>query len=439
MAQTPGTTPAPTPTRRRRPLTHSALICMAAAAALLLPAVAHAADTPPNPTTKSGYTLDFQEEFDGPSLNTSKWLPSYLPHWTSTPANAQARYTIANGTLTERLDADTPAWNAQYDGTVKISSIQSYEKDNWHRFNGSMPNDHHEPDFNGYSTKYGYFEMRAKNSNVGGGGHQALWLVGTDDTTLGNANSEIDMVETFFSNPNNWRIAAYGWSDPNFLSSWYLSDNPVPSGSPTTEYHLYGMDWTPTQLNFYYDNQLYKTINDAPNSPMGMILGLYTDAGSGVHNNVWPKTWNVDYLRVFKDNDGYSEGSGYQRIKNHQTGQFLNIENLTGNVQYGTVPATYWSSQWAKETTPDGYTRYRNRWTGEYMNTTTSNAVVHYGSLPATDTTSQWTEEPISGYTRLKNRSTGTYAHTENLTGNLQYGTAPSTWWTSQWTFEPAP
>lgn len=272
--------PAAIPTGRRWSITRSVLTCMSVAAALVLSTVnAQAADFPPNPTTKSGYTLDFQEEFDGTTLNTSKWLPSYLPHWTSTPANAQARYTVANGVLTERLDADTPAWNAQYDGTVKISSIQSYEKDWWHQFNASMPNNHHEPDFDGYSTKYGYFEIRAKLSNVGGGGHQAFWLVGTNGTGTGPAaQSEIDFIETFFSKPANWRIAAYGWGDPDFLSSWYLSDTTVPNGSPTSEYHVYGMDWTPTQLNFYYDNQLYKTINDAPNTAMAMILGIYTDA-----------------------------------------------------------------------------------------------------------------------------------------------------------------
>ncbi|WP_051732143.1 family 16 glycosylhydrolase [Kitasatospora phosalacinea] len=437
MAPLTGTRTSPAPAGRRAPLLRSALACAITAAAVLLPAPgAQAADTPPNPLAKPGYTLDFDEEFDGSTLDPSKWLDSYLPHWTSTPQNAKARYGIANGVLTERLDPDTPAWNAQYDGTVKISSIQSYEKDRWHRFNSSMPNDHHEPDFNGYSTKYGYFEIRAKNSDAGGGGHQAFWLVGTGDTTGANANSEIDMIETFFSKPANWRIAAYGWSDPDFLGSWYLSDTTVPNGSPTSEYHVYGMDWTPTRLDFYYDNQLYKTIDDAPNSPMGMILGLYTDAGSGVHNDVWPKTWNVDYLRVYKSNAGYTEG--YQRIRNHQTGQYLNIENKTGNVQYGNVPAGYWSSQWARETTGDGYTRYRNRWTGEYMDTAPGDALVHYGGSPATDTAGQWTEEASGGYKRLKNRSTGTYAHTEDLTGNLQHGAAPSTWWTGQWSFEPA-
>ncbi len=439
MAPFPGTLPALTPARSCRAML---TVATAALVALALSATsARAADFPANPTTKSGYTLDFQEEFSGSTLDTSKWLPSYLPHWTSTPENAKARYTVADGVLTERLDKDTPAWNAQYDGTVKISSIQSYEKDWWHRFNSSMPNDHHEPDFNGYSTKYGYFETRAKLSDVGGGGHQALWLVGTNGTGTDAANqSEIDFIETFFSKPDTWRIAAYGWGDPDFLSSWTLDEDTVPSGTPTSEYHVYGMDWTPTQLNFYYDNELYKTINDAPNTAMGLILGIYTDAGSGTHNDTWPKSWNVDYLRVFKKDGGYpADPSPFQRIKNHQSGKYLHIENKTGNVQYGDTGAGWWSGQWSRETTSDGYTRYRNRWTREFMYATSADGTVHYGDRNESDTGSQWTEETVGSYKRLKNRSTSTYAHTENGTGTLLHGAAPSTWWSSQWTFEPAP
>lgn len=393
-----------------------------------------AADMPANPVNKTGYTLDFQEEFNGTSLDQAKWLDYYLPHWSGNRENAKARYTVANGVLTERLDADTPAWNPEYDSTVKISSIQTYEKDWWHRFNYSMPNNHHEPDFNGYTTKYGYFEIRAKESNVGGGGHQAWWMVGTEDTSSNSANPEIDIIETFFSNPQSWRIAAYGWGDPNFLSSWEGFEDPVPSGTPSEEYHIYGMEWTPYALNFYYDNNLYKTINQAPQMKMGMILGIYTDAGSGVHNNVWPKTWSVDYVRVWKKNGGYPVP--YYRFKNHQTGQYMHIKDKTGLVQYGTIASTDYNSQWSKETI-DGFTRYKNRSTGEYMHTENLNGNVQYGSVAATTWRSQWTEESVSGYIRLKNRDTGSYMHTEDLMGKVQYGNVPTTYWTSQWTVEP--
>ncbi len=49
------------------------------------------------------------------------------------------------------------------------------------------------------------------------------------------------------------------------------------------------MEWTPTALKFYYDNELFKVIYGSPDYEMGTILNIYTDAGSGVHNDVWPK------------------------------------------------------------------------------------------------------------------------------------------------------
>ena len=39
---------------------------------------AYAEDYPANPTTKEGYTLDFQEEFNEPTLDTTKWTDYWL-------------------------------------------------------------------------------------------------------------------------------------------------------------------------------------------------------------------------------------------------------------------------------------------------------------------------------------------------------------------------
>lgn len=423
--------------RSRRPVRAGALaagLCLVAPFIAMQNAVA--ADMPPNPTTKDGYTLDFQEEFDGTSLDTNKWLPYYLPHFAQNREDAKARYTVKDGKLVERLDPDTPAWSPKYDGTVRVSSIQTYNRDWWHRFKPSVQNDHHEQPFNGYTTKYGYVEMRAKLSDVGGGGHQALWMVGTEDQSQASENPEIDMLESFFSKPSTWRIAAYGMGDPDFLGSWTLHEDSVPSGEPTKEYHLYGMEWTPTQLKFYYDNQLYKTINDAPNMGMGLILGIYTDAGSGTHNEVWPKTWSVDYLRVWKKNGGYDDT--YRRFKNRNNNQYMHIEDRTGKVQYGTVPASWWSSQWQRETV-DGRTRYKNRWTGEYLHTEADTGSAQHGAIPGTAWSSQWAEERTEGYVRFRNRNTGQYLHTQNSTGYVQTGAVPRTYWSSQWKPEVAP
>jgi hypothetical protein len=274
-------------------------------------------DSPANPVAKPGYTLDFQEEFSGTELNTDQWLEYYLPQWTDDREKAKAQYTVENGVLHEYLTPETQSWSP-LDTTVKISSIQTYNQKHWHKFASSATPYRDEPVFDGYTTKYGYFEMRAKKSDVLGGGHQAWWMVGVDDTSIASANPEIDIVETFFRYPDSWAIEGYGWGSADFFSNWNgtgWEGKTVPHGSPTQEFHTYAMEWTPTELLFYYDNELFYRLDDAPNQEMGMILGIYTDAGSGTHNDTWPKGWDVDYIRVYKNNDGYAgtvavEGAG---------------------------------------------------------------------------------------------------------------------------------
>ena len=426
--------------------THLAWSVLATSLALTLASgtAATAADTPPNPVDKPGYTLDFAEEFAGTTLDTSHWYPYYLPHWVS-PADMQrtaARYTVSDGTIKLRVEQDQPAWNPQADGTVVSSAIQTFNAPNWHKFNGSAVNQNNDTNFNGYTTKYGYVEVRAKLSDAGGGGHQAVWMVGTDTSTT--AQPEIDFIETFFSTPDKWRIAAYGWGDPNFLSSWVGEEVPV-SGTPTEEFHVYGMDWTPWALKLYYDGALVKTINDAPNQAMGFIVNIYTGAGSGQPNSVWPKQWEVDYLRVFKSNAGYSESlsSTWKLMANRHRPGYLNIEPKDGKVRFGDIAASAWSAQWVPETA-NGYTRFRNRWTNEYMYLDSpvlgGAKTVKHGTVTATQKNADWTMPATgSGWFRLVDRATNGAMHVENGTGYPEYGVVPDTWWSAQWTMKAAP
>lgn len=404
---------------------------------------AHAADTPPNPMTKEGYTLDFSDEFDGPELDKTKWTDYYLPHWTHDAENAKAQYRFENGCLVEYITEDQGPWSPEHDGTVRSSAIMSFDK-NWiHNFSGTTDNTQRE-DWIGYATTYGYFELRAKFADCGGGGHQAWWMVGlqddTDDWFTSKRTGEIDIIESFFWRPNNWRIAAYGWKDPNFRTSWYSSDVPVPSGSPTTEFHIYAMDWSPGSLKFYYDNQLYKTINQSPDYPMGTILNIYTDAGSGVHNDVWPKQWAIDYFRVWKNDDGYPipeppTDPTAVLIKNRQTGEYLYADD-TDKVKYGDVDITDTSCWWDPEQVGE-YVRYKNRVTGGYLHIEEQLGYAQQDIVPGTYWSAQWKTVNAGGYVRLQNRwKTDQYLHTEARLGYVEYGNVPSTYWTSQWTIQ---
>lgn len=392
-----------------------------------------AADAPPNPPSKPGYTLDWAEEFDEPSLDTTTWTPYYLPHFADVREDAKGRYTIANGVLTQRVDQDQKPWAPTRDGTVRSSALQTYNADWWHKFNANATLARSEPTFDGYQVKYGYIELRAKLSTVGGGGHQALWLVGTEDRTSGSRNPEIDMLESFFSHGNTWQIASHSWGSPDFNPTDRSCVCAVP-GTPKEEFHNYGMEWTPTELKFYFDGTLIKTIADAPNQSMGIILNIYTDAGSGVHNDVWPKSWQVDYLRVFKKTGGYYE---YETLKDRQNGRLLNVENRTGQVESSAVPATAWSAHWIQERTPDGFVRFKNRWTGAYMHTEGATGVVQAGTVQSGWWSAQFSKEIVDGHHRLKNRQSAGYMYADGALA--RYGAvAPSTW-TSQWKIAPAP
>ncbi|EOS23427.1 hypothetical protein C806_02932 [Lachnospiraceae bacterium 3-1] len=398
----------------------------------------HAADTPANPVEKEGYTLDFADEFNGPSLDTEKWTDYYLPHWCDDPSKAKGNYRFENGCLVEYITEDQAAWCPEHDGTVKSSAIMSFDKSWIHNFSGTTDN-HDRPTWYGYKTKYGYFEIRAKLANCGGGGHQAWWMVGlqqdTDDWFNSTETGEIDILETFFSTPDAWRIAAFGWNDPNFQSgSWWSSQDNVPSGQPTEEFHIYAMDWTPTSLKFYYDNQLVKVLYDSPDYEMGTILNIYTDAGSGVHNDVWPKEWYVDYYRVWKSNDGYdTPDTGEYLLRNHQTGKFAYIDSADEHVKYGDVPANEDYAKWALEEF-EGYVLLKNVATGEYMHIENLTGYVEHGSVPSTYWSAQWAMDTVGNYKRFTNRwQPDQTIHTEDGLSKLQYGACPETWWTSQW------
>ncbi len=99
----------------------------------------------------------------------------------------------------------------------------------------------------GYKTKYGYFEIRAKLANCGGGGHQAWWMVGmqqdTNDWFNSKQTGEIDILETFFSTPKESCI----WLQMIiYLNKLVDNEDAVPQGNPTAEFHF--MQWIGHQI-----------------------------------------------------------------------------------------------------------------------------------------------------------------------------------------------
>lgn len=260
------------------------------------------------PIEKDGYRLIFSDDFDEKTLDTEKWLPRYFPHATDYPIGCITNYTIANSCLNLTIDQDTPPYTRG--SSMKVSSVQTYEKNLLHPGAGTR-NITPVETFDGFTIRYGYFELRAKLPDCGGGGHVAWWMIGTQDDAHGGTNvseqtGEIDIIEPLLARPNVFTPKIHSWTDKKLNE--FSSEVPL-QGTYDDSYHIYAMNWTPDGITFFVDGEELAKTCCSPDYRMCMFLGIYTysdQAWSGQDNGVYPKTFSIDYIRVYQDINGYS-------------------------------------------------------------------------------------------------------------------------------------
>ncbi len=259
--------------------------------AILFTNQASTQEIPANPLNKEGWKLDFNDEFNGEELDEKVWLPYYLPHMTSRK-KAAADYEFRDGAIVIKIEKDHPVYNDRW-GRLVVSSIQSFEVNGLHHPAGD--GGHEEPMFDGYTTKYGYFEIRAKIPG-GKGGHVAWWMIGCQDKP--SQSAEIDIVENPFHLTKQMYANIHAWKDPNIAGEKIR--NPL-DFDLADSWHIYGFEWDENGIKFYVDNELIAESKNSPDYRMCTLLGLYRDCGwDGENDNVYPKEFVVDYFRVYK-------------------------------------------------------------------------------------------------------------------------------------------
>ena len=264
-------------------------------------------DFPPNPIDKPGYRLEWHDEFEGPELDLSKWLPYYLPQWSSRERSAP-RYIFRDSTLVLQITEDQQPWCPEFDGDVKASCLQTG------LFAGPVGSGLGQLHFTSglvvreaqtnkrvYTPQYGYFECRAKAIRSARN-HVALWMIGYEDTP--EKCGEINMFEIFGKDVNaTSTVVRYGihpWKDPNLTDEFYQDRIDIDA----TKFHIYAHEWSPTHVDFYVDNQKIKRIDQSPKYPMQFMLSIYELPGTE-ENSVYPKEFVVDYVRAYQPERGY--------------------------------------------------------------------------------------------------------------------------------------
>ena len=235
------------------------------------------------------------DEFDGSSLDTSKWdiqTGDGCAEGTCGWGNAElqsyqaANNTVANGVLTI---------------TAKKQRVQSKNYTSGRIRTANVPN--------GGQWTHGRFEASIKLPD-GSGMWPGFWMLPTDAAETWPISGEIDIVEsTGTADMIAFGTIHYGqlWPDNEHTGGGILKQPDTWSA----DFHEYAVEWEPNEIRWYLDDILYsvKTPADLSDSSYWtfenyqyhLILNMAVGGslGGAVDDSALPQTMEVDYVRVY--------------------------------------------------------------------------------------------------------------------------------------------
>lgn len=238
-----------------------------------------------------GYELVFNDDFDGDSLDTTKWGYNYS--WGH--SHNHAAWCVPENVIVKDGILTLKGENKQHPDAVGKQGTFNNKKYDIVYTSGAI-NTHHK-----YNFDYGYFEARLKMPK--GKGMWPAWWMLRDGWP-----PEIDMLEVLCSKPNELHVNFH------YGPSWnehYSHEQVLNLGLDTSdEFHTYGFEWTPDYMRYYVDGVQVGhdfTNKEAISQARGMymILNLAIDGWDGKPNDetVWPALYQCDWVRVWQTNE----------------------------------------------------------------------------------------------------------------------------------------
>jgi beta-glucanase (GH16 family) len=236
------------------------------------------AQTPPDSGTivpygnvVEGYTLAWSDEFNGPALDTNKWLyRSDHKGWSTQQA---ANVSVADGHLNIAVKKEkTPKQNYTGGGVI---SKQAFE--------------------------YGYYEARFKVP-PGAGWHTSFWTMDYNQkNTAPVGTQEIDICEQDSVQTTKYSAGVIAWGN----KGKGLGRKYVQTPDLAADFHVWGCEFTPAVVKFFFDGKLTHQ-TDATKFKQGPQRIWLTAISIGyggtkyVDNSKLPAAAEFDYVRFFK-------------------------------------------------------------------------------------------------------------------------------------------
>jgi beta-glucanase (GH16 family) len=247
----------------------------------------------PRKADGSAWSCTFHDDFDGATLDRTKWVPNTaFITWSGTthacyrddPANVE----VADGVLNLRLvklDAPAPCAVAATPTQYMSGSVSTFHL---------------------FSQQYGRFEARIKTTATSAPGlHEAFWLWPDDRySTIGWPDSgEIDVAESFSAYASITGSYLHYSADHQGL---LLGTNAANCAANRGEWNTYTLEWGPSRIETFVNGTscLVNTSGD-PAFQKRYIINLTQAIGGATWNQLGdttpvPASMQVDYVRVWQ-------------------------------------------------------------------------------------------------------------------------------------------
>jgi beta-glucanase (GH16 family) len=232
--------------------------------------------------------LVWSDEFDGSTLDATKWAPEVRDVWFNNElqatTNSRDNVTVTNGNLVITAKRET------YNGRDYTSA----------RINTKGKKD----------FVFGRIDTRAKLPK-GKGIWPAIWMLGSNDATAPWPNcGEIDIMELRGSAPKmNLSTVHYGTNATTDHKQMGTSYTLPGTDDFSNDYHIFTVIRSRDQMRFFIDGNLYYTLTSGQvtpypfNNPFYMILNVAVGGdfdGNPNATTTFPQQMLVDYVKYYQ-------------------------------------------------------------------------------------------------------------------------------------------
>ncbi|MFP4346192.1 MAG: family 16 glycosylhydrolase [Anaerolineales bacterium] len=265
-------------------------IGLAVVGVLLIVGLAATAGCRRDPVRRPGWSLVWQDEFDGEGIDPEKWAFA-IGGWGW--GNAELQY------YTDRAE------NARVEeGHLVIEARREEERVQGREYTSARlkTQDLH-------SWTYGRIEARIQIP-YGQGIWPAFWMLGSD---IESANwprcGEIDVMENIGREPTliHGTVHGPGYSGASGVGDAYS----LPGGEPfADDFHVYAVEWEPEEIRWYVDDEHFLTVTPEDvagewvfDHPFFLLLNVAVGGqwpGYPDETTEFPQRMLVDYVRVYQ-------------------------------------------------------------------------------------------------------------------------------------------